>query len=167
MTIQVFYEDAEVEALLSRLDVLLSPAALAEFFLGGLVEPYLLSRIENRFDEEGDDVTGGWAPLKEATQAIRASQGYGAAHPINKRTGEMYNHLMHGGNKTPMPFGASMEIPDREPYGDLYDKIVTAQMGKERTVPRPVLGMNITDLSVVLMELERYLVKGSKGWLVP
>lgn len=165
--LEVDFDGGDVEALLSRLDVLLSPAALAEFFLGGMVEPYLLSRIENRFEEEGDDVTGGWAPLREATQAIRASQGFGAAHPINRRTGEMLQFLMHGAKNTPTAYGASLQIPDREPMGELFDKIQTAQMGKERTVPRPVLGMNLTDLSVVMMELEKYLAKGSKGWLVP
>ena len=163
MSIQVIFRDEEVQHLLERLDVALSPAALAEFFLGAEVGPYLLGRIENRFEQEGDDVSGAWAPLKDATQSIRAALGFQPAHPINVRTGELLQFLMHGWQAAPEAFGASLTVPDNDPTGELEEKMMMAQAGGPRAVPRPVLGMNLTDLAVVLMELDRYLTKMTGG----
>lgn len=163
--IQIVGTDKGVRMMLDRLDTRLNPVAVAGF-LGAEVAPYLKHRAKTRFAQEGDDVTGGWAPLKEATQTIRASQGYGAAHPINKRTGELERYITGDANEKIHPWGASLTLPGSAPAGDLVDKLRTAQAGDTRAVPRPVLGMNWQDMGAVLFLLADY-VEGKSGTFSP
>jgi hypothetical protein len=146
-----------VEHVLHRLDIALSPKGLATF-LQGEVDPYLRGRAEQRFSTEGDDVVGQWAPLKPATQNIRAELGYGPDHPINVRTGELMDYITQGNAATQMfPWGAGITLPGQPASGELLEKMIRAQAGDERTVPRPVLGMNENDLIAVLLLLARYI----------
>jgi hypothetical protein len=152
-----------VERMLFALETSLNPVAVAGF-LGAVVDPYLRGRASDRFASEGDDVTGGWAPLKDATQEIRSNSGYGAAHPINKRTGELEDYIVNAPhNLSAAPWGASLTLPGTTPTGELFDKVETAQHGRDRTVPRPVLGMNERDLVFVLTALAQYIEKRGSG----
>lgn len=155
--LEMVSETRQVEHMLHRLDIAISPKGLATF-LQGEVDPYLRGRADERFAEEGDDVVGQWAPLKEATVAIRASQGYGPEHPINVRTGELEEYITQGNAATTIfPWGAGITLPGTPPSGELLDKMMRAQAGDERTVPRPVLGMNQNDTVAVLLLLARYI----------
>lgn len=150
-------ETRNVERMLHRLDIALSPQGLAGF-LQSEVDPYLRGRAESRFEQEGDDVTGKWAPLLPATQNIRAEMGYGPDHPINIRTSELHDYITQGDAATTIfPWGAGITLPGTPPEGELLEKMMRAQSGDERTVPRPVLGMNQTDLAAVLLLLARYI----------
>lgn len=147
MDLVTVVNDRDVAKALDNLIGLLSPAG-ATAFLGSNIGPYLARRAKERFEGEGDDVTGPWAPLKDATVTIRESQGFGAG-PINRRTGELENWVVQGGwNAYPTGLGASMRYPKREPSGELRTKLETAQKGKKypSTVKRPVLGVNENDL---------------------
>lgn len=164
IAIQIAGNDAGVQRMLDILDTALNPVALAGF-LGATVDPYLRSRAKTRFEQEGDDVTGGWAPLKEATQNIRISLGYGAAHPINKREGDLEDYIVDSPNALLVhPWGASLKLPGKPPQGDMIDKMETAQRGGPRTVPRPVLGMNERDLAFVLLALATHVKKSGRGF---
>lgn len=146
-TLGYFVDDKDVTVALFRLQALLSPVGMSAF-LGTTIGPYLAKRAKERFQSEGDDVTGAWTPLKPATIAIRESEGYGAG-PINRRTGELENWVVRGGwNAYPTGFGASMEFPKKKPSGELKAKVETAQKGRQfpNTVARPVLGVNEQDL---------------------
>lgn len=161
MTIQILFHDEEVERLLSRLDAALSPIALAAF-MEGSVGPTMLARIESRFEQEGDDASGKWAPLQESTNQIREQLGYPPAHPINVRGGELHNFVTGSARSAAEPFGASTTIPDSTPTGELYDKLFTAQAGASQvgyrpTPPRPVLAMDANDLTLVLLQLSQYI----------
>lgn len=146
-----------VDRMLHRMDIALSPPALAEFLMG-TVAPYLEGRAESRFLDEGDDVVGAWAPLSAATQNIRASLGYGADHPINVRTGELEEYITQGPPSTLMfPGGAGITLPGAPAQGELLEKMMRAQGGDERTPARPVLGMNENDLIAVLLQLSTYI----------
>lgn len=154
-----------VQAMLEHIDSALSPVGLAAF-LHGAVTPWLKQRAANRFKGEGDDAVGKWAPLQESTLLIREGYGFGPG-PINRRTGELENYIVGGGSDvTAVPGLATLVYPDpnkaRGPH--LSKKVQTAQMGKTspKTVKRPVLGMNETDLAAVMTKLAIHVRTFSK-----
>lgn len=146
---------AQVEHMLMRLDTALSPWGIMAF-MNSFVSPWLQERAESRFANEGDDAVGSWAPLKESTQEIRESHGFGASHPINRRTGELEAYIMGDSLVQPIAGGVTLKMPGK-PSGkaSVREKMRTAQKGRTNppTVPRPVLGMNETDLSHILTGL--------------
>lgn len=152
-----------ITQMLVHLDTKLSPNGLSGF-LGVTVFPYLLGRAKQRFQNEGDDVVGKWAPLAPATELIRTAQGFPPAHPINKRTGELEAYITQGsmsGSVTQSPTGSVLTHPSATPTQSVASKVRVAQQGDPkfaRGVPaRPVLGMNETDLSFVMIELAFYV----------
>lgn len=156
ISVEFIVNDKNLQSTLTALNTALTPAAIA-VFLGGPVDEHMQERHQTRFASEGDEVTGPWAPLKPATQAIRESMGYGAAHPINVRTGDLEHHITDPGRTMVHPWGASLTFPGAPNTDSLEDKLRTAQQGDERTVPRPVLGLGTSDLMFVLTTLARYI----------
>jgi len=147
--------DEEVQRVMDRLMYQLSPVGLSNF-LGLEVGPWLRTRASDRFFDEGDDVSGPWAALSEVTQEIRESStdfSVGGSHPINKRTGELEEYVTGSYARFwPTTMGATVRYPGApSSKKSLRDKMKTAQEGKiyPRTVPRPVLGVNETDLIFV------------------
>lgn len=147
----------DTELMLSSLLEAVSPLTMTRFMMEQMT-PYLEGRAATRFTSEGDDVVGSWAPLKPATEAIRQSKGFPPSHPINKRTGQLEDFILHGGKDFETTAdAATMFMPG---YGtgvssDLMDKLTTAQMGKSypSTVARPVIGLDETDLAAALTML--------------
>lgn len=159
MDVFIYGDTAGVQAMLLHMQTKLAPPAIGAF-LQTVVDPYLRGRVSERFDSEGDDVTGRWAPLGAATQAIRQQQGFGASSPINERTGEMKDYLLNTPSSLSFnPIGATLTYPGMLPGGELLDKLNTAQNGRTTppTVPRPVLGVNTTDLAAVLASMAYYI----------
>lgn len=155
VNIFVYGDATGVQAMLAHLQGKLSPPNLGAFLLRD-VDSYLRMRVEERFDVEGDDVSGKWTPLESSTEMIRASQGFPPAHPINDRTGELRDYLMNSPSALSVnALGTELTYPGSQPAGELADKMVTAQSGKDfpETVPRPVLGLNEFDLASVLAML--------------
>lgn len=157
--IAIVGDAAGVQAMLMHLEQKLLPPNLG-VFLTAQVEPFLRTRAGARFASEGDDVVGKWKPLSVQTQQIRASQGYGAEHPINRRTGELEDYIANSrGSVVIHPAGSTLIYPGTPASGQLLDKVETAQQGDTRTFPRPVLGMNERDLAAVLtmmaLEIQR------------
>jgi hypothetical protein len=161
IAIDIFGDTKGVDVLLDRLMVTLSPEGLAAF-LGSTVEPYFRKRAAIRFRDEGDDVSGKWAPLLESTKEIRTQAGYGEG-PINRRTGELEAFIEDSQSDVRVtPLGSILTMPGDTPTGELAEKVKTAQQGKDnpRTVPRPVLGMNEVDLAFVLEGLSFFIQDG-------
>lgn len=149
--IEYFVQDGDVEKLLKTLDSRLNPLGIRTFLEGG-VKNYIQERGKARFDSEGDEVSGPWLPLAPATQQIRSSQGYGAAHPINVRTGALERYIVGSPAATTTdPLGATMIYPGMKASGELGKKMERAQVGEGRTPARPVLGLDETDLANVLI----------------
>jgi hypothetical protein len=156
--IQIVGEARGVEAMLIHLETKISPPGLVTW-MESSVDPWLRERAQQRFDSEGDDVSGSWLPLSPYTQNIRSDMGYGADHPINVRTGEMEDYVTGPGNSYPTAVGATLEAPGATTAPDIAAKVTTAQMGSDfpNTPPRPVLGVNARDLEAVLVTLANWI----------
>lgn len=163
MDIEIVGDRNGVQAMLMRLETSTSPVGLAAF-LHGAVGPMVLRRATQRFENEGDDVSGKWAPLANSTVEIREKSGFGAEHPINKRTGELEAYITGSGwNVTAAPAMATLRFPGKQTSKrSVREKMKTAQQGRSRpsTVPRPVLGLNEQDLLSVMTMLAFYIKSG-------
>lgn len=133
-------------------------------FLKQVMEPWVQRRARHRFQGEGDDVTGPWAPLQPATEDIRESMGFPPSHPINVRTGELYQHIT--GSEGYVAAGlnhAELVYPNNSPSGgDLADKMRVAQTGNyrdPRTPKRPVLGLGVIDMEFMLVQLSQWFTR--------
>lgn len=149
-------DDSRVELMFARLDTVLSAPGIAAM-LAGPVDEYIQLKAKQRFANEGDDAVGKWAPLSPATQAIRSQQGYGASHPINRRTGELERYITETpGQATPIPgVGAILDAPGHGATGALKKKVTGAQKGEKTAPPRPVMGLSAADgLAVTLILAE-------------
>lgn len=151
-----------VEQMLEHIDTALSPIGLFTF-LHGAVGPFVKQRASDRFRSEGDDVTGTWAPLAQATVEIRQNMGLEGSHPINKRTGELEAYITQGSIDVTTGVGVgTLKYPGNAPAtSGLREKLKTAQGGKASpsTPPRPVLGLGEADLGHVLVMLAFHVQK--------
>jgi len=158
--VEIVGDAVGVEAMLLRMEAALTGPGLVQY-LATIVDPYLRTRAQDRFRSEGDDVTGPWAPLSPFTQNDRAAHGYGPAHPINRRTGQMEDFIVGApSNILVAPYGARLVYPGRRASGLLGKKVETAQRGIQGhpyTPPRPVLGVNARDLEMVLLGLAMHI----------
>lgn len=160
--ISIIGDDAGVQHVLLRMNSALEPTQMGGW-LRGVVGPYIRGRASARFASEGDDVTGGWLPLALVTQQIRARDGYGPAHPINRRSGELENYIVSSPDDINVHSeGATLTYPGAAPSGELADKVRVAQQGSQwpSTPPRPVLGVNERDLEFVLGSLANHIAWG-------
>lgn len=155
-------EDTATSKITSLERMLSGPSLLA--FMKAQVEPYLIKRARLRFANEGDEVVGAWAPLTAATQRYRSDQGFGADHPINIRTGELFGFITRGANEfTSNPKSATIFMPGRGGGAYLRQKVRTAQQGKPsnpKTPARPVLALGANDLIHTLERLALYITEG-------
>lgn len=163
INIVIVGDSSGVQAMLLKMDMALSPPEIG-IFLSSEVDPWLRLRAADRFRSEGDDVSGKWAPLTPYTERVRVSQGYPAAHPINRRSGQLENYILHTQSVVAARAGgAFMRYPGTSAAGDTKDKVRVAQQGFQgagfSTPPRPVLGMNERDLAFVLTALANKIAR--------
>lgn len=140
-----------------------SPAGTA-IFLDQVYLRWIKERVLGRFQAEGDDVSGPWEPLAEATVATyRPNQGFSPS-PINVRTGAMRAwatesdaRFFFKGNTV------SMRYPGNVPRGELRKKVLTAQAGRPKgvtgpkTPPRPILGFGPLDLATAVRQYSHWI----------
>jgi len=160
--VQIDADASEVTKVIQHLQDKLSPTGLS-VFLNTMVDPYIRNRIDQRFGSEGDDVSGAWHPLEQATQQIRAAYGYPPDHPINVRTGKMRSFLVHTQSDVqPNGMGATLTHPPLTGDPITLKKIKTAQTGSSSpaTPARPVIGLNQNDDLFITSELVVYLTEG-------
>jgi hypothetical protein len=153
LDIEIVGTERGVERMLEVIDSSLSATGLAAFLFGS-VGPWVQQRAEERFKNEGDDVSGKWAPLMPRTQEIRENYGFGGSHPINKRTGQLEDYITQGQvDVVTSPGYGILRFPGNPPNDTgLRQKMKTAQQGRAEpnTVARPVLGLNEKDLVAIL-----------------
>lgn len=164
--VQITGDERQVMGMLNSLHAAMAPQAIAQF-LSVIILPYLRQRIRERFQSEGDEATGPWASLAEATREVRASGiasgayfGITPSHPINVRTGSMERYLTQV-NSVPVITSESVTLnfPGRQiPMRDqLRTKIERAQTGDARTPARPVLGLSERDLFFTVGALAQHI----------
>jgi len=162
--VEIFGSTLPVSILLNRLELALSIPG-TQVWLTEEVLPFIKERAADRFQNEGDDVSGKWAPLSQVTVEIRQSQGFGAG-PINSRSGDMERYITGSAGRIS---GRVMTYPDYSiPSGSdgyLKDKIETAQSGRRNpsTVPRPVLGLGEEDLAWITTSFATYIALAGAG----
>lgn len=152
--VQLIGDSEGVEEMLSRLDFLFGPVGMT-YFLAGQVTPYLKGRARSRFANEGDEVSGPWAPLSPVTAQIRSGLGYPPEHPINRRTGQLERWVTESApGIIYTPIVAQLTYPGNPPTGTTKEKVTLAQTGQapkgRSTSPRPVLGLDMTDYVAIL-----------------
>jgi hypothetical protein len=165
----VFVQAKSVEALLMRASVAVSPESMV-MWLSGPMKSAIQGRAQERFVNEGDDVSNGpWEQLSEATQNWRNSYGFGPSHPINVRSGQLEDYVTRSAAAVvPTSWGASMVYPGSPPgggalAGTLHTKFVGAQRGEGSAPPREVLGLTTTDLELGLTSLTGWIVAALAG----
>lgn len=161
LNVHVQIDDTQVKAVFQDLMSRTSPAGVRHFLTNSMF-PFIRNRMIARFSHEGDDAVGRWEQLADSTVNIRTIQGYGGAHPINIRTGEMAAALtnsfrIQGGDTLQVPGGMGRTV---------REKIRTAQYGKAesetqaRTPARPVLGVSNIDLDYGMTSLFNWITTG-------
>jgi hypothetical protein len=132
------------------------------------VYPYLRQRALARFSTGGDDASGNWPALHEATQNWRMSEGYGPSGPINVRTGDLERYIS-GVNPALLitPDSVTMIYPGNLPDDPILDrKYRTAQLGYKKkpvTAARPVIAMSSADWTFIYTTLERHIATRGLG----
>lgn len=161
-----FVDTSDVEDMLFDVMAALGPAGLSSF-MALRMTPWLQHRAEDRFVEEGDDASGRWGPLMASTIERRERAGYGGAHPINVRTGEMEAFITGAiGQAISTPEGVTLVYPSEEPDGKLYDKVLYAQEGRggnHQGTPRPVLAIGETDVLEMQTALMLFIQEAAMG----
>lgn len=154
-------DSAQVDAMMERLQVALSPAAFIGFLVAE-VEPFFLAIASENFGNEGDR-SGQWEELAETTQTRRQMYGFAPAHPINQRTGELHDYVMQNGIVAEEPEGASWTWPPTDRSGVLDKKYQTAQGGRNQTPARPIVEVTDEDFGQLVVLLEEQIMSHMEG----
>lgn len=157
---------SDVEDLIESIGGALSPTGLSVFLEGPAYE-YLSQRVEARFASEGDAASGDWPPLAAFTVRQRERLGYGGEHPINVRTGELWDYAVNTYQVFPAGSGAVLEMPERGAAdSELARKFKTAQEGRDPNPnpsmapvpPRPVVAFDAADAEILLEMMNEWVV---------
>lgn len=152
--------EGDAFGVVAAIAVAFDPPAIHAWMSGPVTE-FLVTRTTNRFATEGDDASGKWAPLAPATETIRATMGYGPAHPINVRTGQLRDWVLDASPEIIVSSGgASMRYPSDPPSGKLAAKVETAQHGGGSTgkaPPRPVMAISEFDAVGITELLHKHI----------
>lgn len=154
---------------LREMEFVLSSEFMA-WWLGVEVTQYLQHRADTRFRREGKQAgETPWKPLAEQTREERRLLGFGGAHPINKRTGEMEEWVTTADSRVSGASGDMLlEWPGNMPEGELFTKIETAQKGRKKsnsyTPARPVIRFSEIDFAHLMSQLALQMKPGGVTW---
>lgn len=169
LDVLITVQDGEAQALMRAATDATTPASFAKFHYA-FTSPYMRSKARDRFKSQGDDASGMWAPLRDATEEIRENAGFPGASPINKRTGGLEAYIVgRPGEVTVTPIDSALFFPARPRTKAEVEKLKTAQQGKPGgtplfgksmgapTPPRPVAAMDATDLIHTMSALQIHI----------
>lgn len=172
--VEVNVDPFDVDMMVDRVWDVLRGDRLVEF-LTGPAHDHLEEEIVQRFAYEGDNKSGDWPPLAEATMAIRQRMGF-SPDEVNIRTTEMFQTLVQDYDAFPTgAASATMILPGSAAEdGAVAEKIRTAQQGRANnpipgfgpTPPRPVLAVDETDMVALLERLNRWIIWEVAGGFV-
>lgn len=146
----------QIKGLQEKLD----PKAMGAFFLA-FAGPLFRQRASERFALEGDDASGTWKPLAQATVSRRMAAGQ-TPIKINDRTGAMRAWVegAPGVVKTAAGGVAMFEWPGTPTNRTIGKKLKTAQMGQTApyTPARPVIVADNADLLSIAVAAEEWIM---------
>lgn len=136
----------EMKRLLKKINALseaLQPDELAKHHATATTG-YLKNRVLSRFEEEGDDASGKWAPLAPYTQRERIKEGYHPTYPILRRTGALRKWLM---DAPPATSGTQFVWPSQMPPNNSHVMFAFsgAQLGRSNMPRRQIVVVNMRD----------------------
>jgi hypothetical protein len=147
---------SKVDEAIRTLEVAISEGSMEDFF-DRRVGPWLAARTRERFASEGDDASGAWAPLTQATINRKRAMGY-LGRGINVRTGELRDWATDGTFAgVGSPDGGRFTYPREKPRGRLKKKVSGAQNGTERAPARPVIAFSEFDAEIILQMFATHL----------
>jgi hypothetical protein len=173
---EVTVDTSAAEEMVAKMQQKLMPESLTSFLIAK-AHRVLRNRAEERFANEGDEVSGPWKELAYATSRIRAFQGYGAFEPINVRTGALRRFVLNSFTVKQQSRGVTLMMPGPA-SGEMLSKFKTAQQGSightvgrsgvvtnregpNRPAPaRPVLGLGEIDADLISHELLDWIRAG-------
>lgn len=162
-------DSREVSLRLDGLDKAFQPAIMAANLFARRIHDDVVEQIERRFQTETDPTGHAWLPLAPFTQEMREAGGFGPAHPINVRTGELKRHLLDNRpNIVPTPQQVTYTYPGDKGSAEVQQKLGAAQRGATQkgyrpTPPRPVLGFGESDLALILMSVSMHIADYQPG----
>lgn len=163
--VQIIGDSRDVQMRLDALGDAFESQAIAAWLMVGL-DPLLRRRTAERFDSEGDDISGKWQSLQPFTVSDRQAHGFPGEHPINVRTGSMKKHLLDDPPRVAIhTLGATMWSPGGDGGPKTAKKVKTAQEGDPatNTPARPVLGVGVVDLEAALISLAGHISSRQPG----
>lgn len=128
-------------------------------FMQGFAAPILQDRASARFDGDGDEASGQWAPLRDSTIARRESKGQ-VPIKINERTGQMRAWVESAnGRIVATVASAALEWPGTPSNRTIGRKLKVAQQGLSDpyTPARPVVAIDSGDLLTILTAMEAWI----------
>lgn len=154
-------DDEGVRQAFIQLDKAISPRSLITF-MRTKVTPYFRSQFDASFTLEGR--TREWSSLSELwTVSEREEKGFGGAHPIQQRTGDLRSLVTGFHGETWVAAGeVYYQIPDNS---ELFEKYIGLQMGiNPNPLPghdpipaRPMVEMVSSDVEMLLSMLSRHI----------
>lgn len=160
MIISVAVDSKHTESLLIELRARTSAPGVRAF-LKQVMHPYLVTKIGQRFQAQGDSASGKWVELAQATGMIRQAQGYSPWRPINIRSGGLLTSLV----TSHYVRGDTLSIPGLMSW-PLLQKLMTAQLGnsgdtnRRPAPPRPVLAVGGTEALFLVKSFDNWLQSG-------
>lgn len=108
----------------------------------------LVSQLKENIDREDGGEFGGWAPLAARTVAERERLGYGGAHPILKRTEDLYRSNTYSTGQDYAEAG-----PERTAfYAEFHDKGIGQMQRSFVHVADPVFVEMLESLGAYFIE---------------
>ena len=160
----------DVQAVTAKYEQAFSAPSLMAWLKGDALD-YFQDASAKRFANERSE-TRVWAQLRDATNEIRATQGFPREHPINVRTGKLKEHMLETGDvRAAGNSGAWLTYPSK-PKGKTKSKLRVAQEGTDknpkpgfgRTERRPVLHSDpMNEVQLLVRSLGVHVARGISG----
>lgn len=163
--VETEWDPTAVGRVLDKILEATSGSSLATFMTAA-ANPYITDEIIQRFAYYGDDKSGNWPGLSDATQRIREAMGIDGSDPINEREGELLDFVINSRVFAAGSDWAMMTLPGDPPSYELEQKLRHAQQGTSTnplipgavTPPRPVLATGPDDMATLLVLLQEYII---------
>lgn len=149
------------KAVLDQLERNTNPLGLATY-MGTIAAPYFSRRARDRFKTGGDNASGSWAALTEATKEIRQNLGYSSGArkgEINVRSGRMQDWLVRPNIVLAEDAaGTTLTWPGPEDR-KMVERLAQAA-GRRRGPARWVIAYDAGDVAYLLRTMESFAMTG-------